>query len=384
MNVHTVEIGYLIGPSMIRRMSCSQRWFTFPQRDKQHHVWHSFQEFVNAPEGTDAYLNVLMSRRYPINGIKQVTLLRNPSRRGYFFLVVVVNLESLYRQDMTVESFTSFTEERLKRCSCTFDRVMADYTGIKLKTLLDWSTRRVDYAVDISFENPELVALYVSLMQRGRIPRDMVLRELYNGSYYLETQHGDVTINFYDKAAQLNKDRFLSDNDRLLREARGLLRVEVQCQGRKLDHIRDLVRKHKLPHHGMKLRTFLNSVIANIIVQDYYDRAIGYQDYYTLQGAEDFLNGQRGRNDMKQRILQFLRLVDQTGSVSEAIDVYRTGCLLDGGKSLVKGSKGTIQNILNQYLPRYGINPVLLPNEHEQVFLPNPMPQPLRIYRHRL
>ena len=59
---------------------------------------------------------------------------------------------------------------------------MADYTGIKLKTLLDWSTRRVDYAVDISFENPKLVALYVSLMQRGRIPRDMVLRELYDGS----------------------------------------------------------------------------------------------------------------------------------------------------------------------------------------------------------
>ena len=384
MNVHTVEIGYLIGPSMIRRMSCSQRWFTFPQRDKQHHVCHSFQDFVNALDGTAAYLNVLMSRRYPVNGIKQVTLLRNPSRRGYFFLVVVVNLESLYRQDMTVESFTSFTEERLKRCSCTFDRVMADYTGIKLKTLLDWSTRRVDYAVDISFENPKLVALYVSLMPRGRIPRDMVLRELYDGSYYLETQQGDVTINFYDKAAQLTKDRDLFNNDRLLREARGLLRVEVQCQGRKLDHIRDLIRKHKLPHHGMKLRTFLNSVIANIIVQDYYDRAIGYQDYYTLQGAEDFLNEQRGRNDMKQRILQFLRLVDQNGSVSEAIDVYRTGCLLDGGKSLVKGSKGTIQNILNQYLPRYGINPVLLPNEYEQTFLTNPMPHPLRIYRHRL
>lgn len=383
MNVHTVEIGHPIGPIMIRRMSCVQRWFAFPQQDKQHHVCHSFQDFVNALDGTPAYLNVLMSRRYPVNGIKQVTLLRNPSRRGYFFLVVVVNLESLYRQDMTVESFTSFTEERLQRCSCTFDRIMADYTGIKLKTLLDWSARRVDYAVDISFENPKLVALYVSLMQRGRIPRDMVLRELYDGSYYLETQQGDVTINFYDKAAQLTKDRDLFNNDRLLREARGLLRVEVQCQGRKLDHIRDLVRKHKLPHHGMKLRTFLNSVIANIIVQDYYGRAIGYQDYYTLQGAEDFLNGQRGRNDMKQRILQFLRLVDQTGSVSEAIDVYRTGCLLDGGKSLLKGSKGTIQNILNQYLPRYGINPVLLPNEFGQSVLPNVMPEGLRIYRQR-
>ena len=378
MNVHTVEISQLIGPSMVRRLCRSQRWFDFPQRDKQNRICRSIAAFVNATGyEVTTQPEVLTSRMYPADGLQKVVLMRNPSKQGFFYLVAVVNLESLHRQAVTVESFGSFTEERLQRCSREFDRIMADYSGIRLKTLLEWSTRRIDYAVDA--RHPGLAPLYVSLMKQGRIPRGMELRRIDEGSYYLGTPNKDVTINFYDKSAQLRNDRYLCANDRLMTEAYGLLRFEVQCQGRKLNHIRDLVRKRDLPYYGMKLQTFLNAEIANVVVQDYYSRSIGYQDYYTLQAVQEKIDEQRGRNDMKQRIMQFQQQVALAGSVEAAITAYRQRVMPNGAPALISGSKGSLPNVLNAYLPRYGLNPVLLPDDYPVPVLSNPTPEALRI-----
>lgn len=380
MNIHTVEIAQLMGPRMMREFCGSQWWFQFPQpTDARGHVWNSMADFLNgfrqATTGTKK--SCLQSKWYPAPGIQKVVLLHNPSRQGFFYFVVVVNLESLIRQDRTVESFSSFTEERLRRCSYEFNRLMGNFSDVKFKALLEWSTRRVDYAVDV----PKLddVALYVSLMQHARIPRGMEQRQRYDGTYRLVSLHDDVATNFYDKKLQLSNDIYLHADDRLMREAHGLLRIEVQCQGRKLDHIRDLVRNKSLPHYGMKLRTFLNAEISNSIVQDYYSRAIGYQDYYSFQAVEKRLNEQSGRHDMKQRLLQFLRQVEASGSISAGIEAYQRGIMPDGSHAFITGAENSLQNILNIYLPRYGINPVLIPAKYNLSYLANPMPINLRI-----
>ena len=380
MNVHTVELGHPMGPTMIRRFCRSQRWFRFPQRDKRNRSCRSITDFVSgAGEGAFACPDQLLSSMYPAAGIQKVTLVRNPSQRGYFYLVAVVNLEALYRQATTVESFSSFTYERLQHCSQEFERIMAEYSGIRLRPLVEWSVRRVDYAIDLRY--PGLVSLYVSLMKQGRIPRGMEMRRSYEGSYYLKSPKEDVKINFYDKAAQLLNERTLCNDDRLLMEAEGLLRLEVQCQGRKLNHLCDLVRRRSLPYYNRTIRTFLHEELANTVVQDYFYRAVGYQDYYTFSAAAAKLDEQRGRKDMKQRIRHFLQQVRVTGSVSAAIDAYRQGIMLDGTTAIISGSESSLQNILHEYLPRYGLNPVLLSEEWNGGILQNPMPENLRIYR---
>lgn len=380
MSVHTVELGHPLGPNMIRSFCRLQRWFSFPQKDKKNRSCQSITDFVHAArDGASTCPDQLTSRMYPVDGIQKVTLVRNPSQQGYFYLVVVVNLEALYRQEITVESFSSFTSERLQRCSQEFERIMAEYSGMRLRPLVEWSVRRVDYAVDLRY--PGLVPIYVSLMKQGRIPRGMEMRRSYEGSYYLESPKEDVTINFYDKAAQLRHERTLYNNDRLLVEADGLLRLEVQCKGRKLNHLYDFVRRRNLPHYGRTIRTFLYEELANAVVQDYFYRAVGYQDYYTLPVAVAKLDGQRGRKDMKQHIVHFLQQVRITGSVSAAIDSYRQGIMTDGTTAIISGPESSLQNILHEYLPRYGLNPVLLPEEWNGGILQNPMPENLRIYR---
>jgi hypothetical protein len=117
------------------------------------------------------------------------------------------------------------------------------------------------------------------------------------------------------------------------------------------------------------------------VVQDYFYRAVGYQDYYTLPVAVAKLDGQRGRKDMKQRIVHFLQQVRITGSVSAAIDSYRQGIMPDGTAAIISGPESSLQNILHEYLPRYGLNPVLLPETCLGEVLQNPMPENLRIYR---
>ena len=380
MNIHTVEISRPLGPRLMRIFCRTQRLFQFSPSEQHNYAWKSLSDYMYAPASARAGAHaVLSSPMYPAPGIQKVTLLHNPSLPGSFYLVVVVNLESLFRQDMTVESFGSFTQERLERCCCAFDRVMASFSDLPSKSLLEWSTRRVDYAVDVRL--PGLAPAYVSLMQHASIPRGLMQHEVYDDSFYLRSKGGDVRLNFYSKKAQLLNDKDLCRNDRLLREAQDLLRFEVQCQGHKLLHIHSLVRDQGLPYHGMELRTFLNESIANQIVQDYFRRSIGYGDYYTLSFAEQSLRIQQGRSESKDRSLAFLRQVAHAGSVDAGIEAFRQGVFADGSSAFVCGPMSSLQNLLNGYLPRYGLNPVCLPPDYPANTLPNPMPLHLRLER---
>ena len=377
MNVHTVEISRPLGPRLMRTFCRTQRLFQFSPSEQHNYAWKSLSDYMYAPASSrTGALAVLSSPMYPAPGIQKVTLLHNPSLPGSFYLVVVVNLESLLRQDMTVESFGSFTQERLERCCCAFDRVMASFSDLPSKPLLEWSTRRVDYAVDVLL--PGLVPVYISLIQHASIPRGLMQHEVYNDSFYLRSKGGDVRLNFYSKKAQLLNDKDLCCNDRLLREAQDLLRFEVQCQGRKLLHIHSLVREQGLPYHGMKLRTFLNESIANQIVQFYFGQSVGYEDYHTLASVEQFLRMEQGRCESKDSSLAFLRQVAYAGSVDAGIEAFRQGVFADGSNAFVCGPTSSLQNLLHGYLPRYGLNPVCLPPDYPANTLPNPMPRHLR------
>jgi len=376
MNVHTVEISTLLGPDQIRRLCRSQQhWFRFPGRDGLNRYWPDITEFVNASSDAPQQSCRLHSEMYPVDGVREATLIPNPSIRGYFYFVIVVNLECLYRQEMTILSFPC-TVERIQHCSNVFRALMADnFHGVGFGEFLEWSVSRIDYTVDVVY--PDHTPLYIVLARRGRIPRDMEPREKYSGSCYLELSSGDVVVHFYDKENQL-RERGFHDGDRLMEEAHGLLRLEVRCQGQKLDHIRDMIRERNLPHYGMELRTFLNAEISNAVVQEYYAGTIGYLDYYDLDSADRHLQEQRGKRDMKARLLLFLRQVDQAGSVTAAIDAYHQRIMPDGSPALITGPESSLHNLLNVYPLRFGVNPVVIPDSYEVDYLPNPMPVHLR------
>ena len=131
----------------------------------------------------------------------------------------------------------------------------------------------------------------------------------------------------------------------------------------------------------MKLRTFLNESIANQTVQDYFGRSVGYEDYHTLSSAEQLLRMQQGRSESKDRSLAFLRQVAQAGSVDAGIEAFRQGVFADGSSAFVCGPTSSLQNLLNGYLPRYGLYPVCLLADYPSNILLNPMPQHLRLER---
>lgn len=71
--------------------------------------------------------------------------------------------------------------------------------------------------------------------------------------------------------------------------------------------------------------------------------------------------------------MRFLRQVEMAGTVESAIEAYRSGRLADGSAAVITGPESSLQNILNKYLQRYELNPVLLPAEYQRASLPNPM-----------
>jgi hypothetical protein len=356
MHIHTVELQVTLGVRRIRQFFEHQQWFTD----------HDIRQL------RDAETDTIASDIYPVRGIRQAFLRRNPSSTRYFFFSVVVNMQALAINDTAIVLFP-ITEDNVTACERNFQSIHQQRSGIYLPPMREWSVQRIDYAYDVVTSH---TPLYVLLAQRGRIPDGFSQREVSTGSFYLESESGDITFNYYDKENQIVQGGRFRSQDRLSRQAAGRLRCEVQCTGSKLHHILDYIRTHIGDEydHGVRFRTFLHPGVSTWILQHYYSLAIGYDDYYSLERAAEIVRSGPGRRDRHRRIIAFLQLVNDVGSVPEAQACFIAGHAFADGTT-VRGCRETLINILNHYLPAVGVNPVTIPVEWGiGDHLPNPIP----------
>lgn len=355
MHIHTVELQITLGVRRFRQFYANQQWFTAE----------------DIRQLRDSETDTVASRLYPVRGIRQAFLRRSPSSTSHFFFTVVVNMQALAINDTAIALFP-ITEDNVTACECNFQSIHQQRSGISLPPMREWSVQRIDYAYDVVTGH---TPLYVLLAQRGRIPDGFSQREVRTGSFYLESESGDITFNYYDKENQMMQGGRFRSQDRLSRQGEGKLRCEVQCTGSKLHHIRDYIRTHMGDEydHGVQLRTFLNPGVSAWILQHYYSLAIGHDDYYNLERAAELIRSGPGRRDRHRRMMAFLQLVHDVGSVPEAQACFLAGHEFADGTTL-RGCRETLINILNHYLPAVGVNPVTLPVEFELEHLANPIP----------
>jgi hypothetical protein len=307
----------------------------------------------------------IQSRLYPFHGVQQVVLRRSPTSSSHFFLSLILNLRSLELGQFSIDLFDPTPTAMQSLQNNFLSALNSLFPGMTHPGLLRWSTRSVHYAIDV--QTPH-VPEYVQLMNRARLPANFGFPLARPGSFYVSSSTGDVTINFYDKANQLHNTARHAPG---ALQGQNRLRIEVQCQGNKLHH---LLRKNRQQSCGLSPQTFLRSTVANAVVQDYYKKTVGYNDFHSLSQALAFIQAGPGRTERKTKLSNFVRLMDQSATVGEAMQSFLNGAIVASTITTVQGSKRCLDNYMKRYLPDLNINPILIPASMNLVSLPNPMP----------
>jgi hypothetical protein len=343
--IHTFEIGTSISRTKLTSLIRDQ--VIFAQVD--------LQNILNGK------VSNIESKEYIGLGFNKFRLSRKGSDK-YFYLKVVVNPQVMLEQRATVELFNC-TVASIEKFNEIFDQELGILTSTVFESANNWAVQRIDYALDINTEYP---SQYVSLAKRVKYPKAYIEYINEPGSFYVKCD--SVTLNFYDKYDEFAKKRKnIPDFNRLLNEASNIFRVEVQCTSSKLFSI---MNKFNLP--DINLGGFLNSDIAQHVVQYHYGTTLGYCDYYSLESVEQYIASTTWRKDKKTEIYKLLRLIAQERSLLIAQETYYKGTTLKETGEWVQGSRRTFYDYMAS-CKKMNINPIIIPTEWGINFLKNPM-----------
>lgn len=351
--IHTVEIGHSLSRDKAIDFARSQSVFDEEQLDQL----------------LDGHVDEIEATEYQLPGFNKFRLYRRGSEQ-YYFICIVINPQVLLTNRPTIDLF-SCSQEAVQALEAAFRAGLEIISDVVFEPLLSWSVVRIDYALNLHTPH---VSVYVELAKRAKLPRGYVCAEDKPGSFYI--QCNSITLNFYDKLDQMQKQSNWGQHyNRLCREATDIYRIEVQCSKSKRF---DIMQAYNLP--DISLAGFLDERIAQDTIQEYYRSTIGYGDYYSLPALYQRIQETTWRKPKKERVYNWLRLIAETDTVTEASDCFLQGVYLNDEPPIwVQGSKRTLADYIES-CRNEGINLITISDNYGIDWLQNPMPEELRIY----
>lgn len=244
-----------------------------------------------------------------------------------------------------------------------------------LKDFDHYNLNRIDYCINFDLDelapecNPERI---IKLVKRSNIPPHYIEWTKYDsvahrkksqpGSFYLTCP--SVNINCYSKYMQL-QERLRENQSKgyppiplsTLDAARGIIRFEVQCKYHKT-YILSCKAAEAGNHSDNKYKNLLSNDICNEIIDYYFEKIIGYGDWYTFQDAIHKIQSHNYNKQKENRLIDVLRIISENRSIDKAKNFYQ-------GNNLK-----TFQRTLKD-LSILMINPVTIPKEWGIRHIPN-------------
>lgn len=216
------------------------------------------------------------------NGISYIRA-RIASNEGYtrYEFVMRVNFKRLIEQN---DRMDILHEEDLAAVYDAFNgymkQLMPDEPGApSMPRLTDWFVMRIDYCINVKTQH---ASEYIDLLQKSTIP--YCYRKNYDdnrnythkpGSLYLvstaKIRNRSTTIDFYDKYDEVKKKYDKGDphvTSEVLDQAKGILRLEVQCHKAKTGRI---AQKYEF-EDGKRLLNFLQMRICYDVIEEAINR----------------------------------------------------------------------------------------------------------------
>ncbi len=324
-----------------------------------------FQSFINA-SGTVYYQqdNRYINTQYKKDGLILSAFMTKKNNYTAYVFMCRVNFKRLIEKQNRIEVYTDADYNQMQE---KFNQIMIDNS---LPLLEQWNTNRIDYCINVK---TPYVKQYIKLMQKGDIPYSQ--RRVYDkknrnystkeGSVYLPAKArdgrskktGSITINFYDKQDQLQKEQQTNSliGDEVIAQAKDILRLEVQCNKQKLEYI-----KSKYHLQDKKITSLLSAQISFDVLERAVLGVCKVGDYYRRSIAIKKINQTKHTQQTKEKLIQILkRIASQYQSIWKIREEYE--------------ASGTDRITFNSYLKMIqaaGVNPVML-SENREEMIPN-------------
>ncbi|MNW42260.1 Replication initiation factor [compost metagenome] len=233
----------------------------------------------------------------------------------------------------------------------------------RFNKLEEYQVNRIDYCINIrSTMHKELI----ELIRRAEIPARFSPvtksdkksgREVaYKNSFYIQTQNHSVVVNFYNKEHQMYNE---FESYERLNDASNIIRLEIQCQKGKTNSL-----KQKFKWKYRDLINFANDDIARKLIYYYYEKTVGFEDYYTLNEAKRRVKScDNHRKKTIDKMIEILELVNQKRSIYQA--------LLSYSDNLEDRDDVAEFNSIIKKIRKSGVNPVTIPINWGYSHIPN-------------
>lgn len=255
---------------------------------------------------------------------------------------------------------------RFKQVLKPLQKLFEEYNSKKVYRFNDLSTyqvNRFDYCINI---RTELHEDYMELIRRADVPAkfkviyevdaDSGRRKNYKQSFYIQTEKRSVTINIYNKEYQMHRE---FEGYERLDDASKIIRIEIQCFPAKTNNMKQ---KHKWEYRDFM--NFANDDIARDMIYSYYEKTVGFEDYFTLDEAKRLIQScDKYQQKTKENMIKVVMLVNQKRSIYKARLAYSDDL---GNREDVEKFNKIIKKIRKS-----GINPVTIPVNWGYEHIPN-------------
>jgi len=244
-----------------------------------------------------------------------------------------------------------------------------------------YSINRIDYC--LNFDSVELrmgcsAKQMMTLIKQGNIPRYFKEEKIYSKkSHRKESYKNDfrikndsVTVSCYRKYAQLLAN-FPTCPD--LEVSNNLMRFEVKYNYTKVNYISRIIkgemRKKLTPdelwddflHDTVNpVKEMLTNNVCRNVISKYFHKVVRKGDYFTLKGARWMIQAHNFRQDKEDRLLQALKLVNDSRGIAKAKAKLSGDDLKDFKRSL-------------KDLDDIFVNPVTIPRRWDVGHISNPL-----------
>ncbi|TBL80874.1 hypothetical protein [Paenibacillus thalictri] len=233
----------------------------------------------------------------------------------------------------------------------------------KLNAIDEYQVKRIDYCINI---RTVLHEAYMELISRADIPAHFYLvteldkksgrQVAYKNSFYIQTKGHSVGVNIYNKEYQMQSE--FADYERL-EDANQIIRIEIQCLNGKTNSL-----KQKLGWRYRDCHHFMNEELSRKLIYDYYEKTVGFEDYYTLEEAKRMIQGNtQYKSKTINKMIEVLLLINQKRSIHKAKMAY--------SEDATELKRVEAFNALIKKIKKSGINPVTIPVNWGYRHIPN-------------
>ena len=380
--VHTFEAQYTTTlHTLIRVMDCLH----LSEQKKQ-----EIRSYASSPHTMGLHYRC-HEQYYRIPGIRRITCSAKKYRRDYacfwsvrYYIQIQVEPQMMICGMRTVDLFCC-TPENIKALTDIFYMYLFEVFSMeRIARLEHWNLTRIDYAINIRCDYPELFFDMIKRIDRHKI--------VYAGSYAssLEKKRKSSKFILYDKQEEIMDTQPALDTrpdidaeewNLYTEESQHIIRMEYQCYADKIQAM-----KAKCPELRCYEFNFglFDEYLGNSLLYKEYTETIGTGDFYKYRNdAIRRIAHSPFTEKMKIKLRCTMMLCARARHVREAEKQFTTGTMVRDNRNAIEfqGSKETFRRYIRQ-LESIGIAPVPIPKEWyssnpKYGRIPNVIPNPI-------